>query len=166
MTRAVAYDLTLDGEDEVIAPNPKDSTWQIWDVSTGEMDSVIMGRPVAKLSAATLLDTNSRQLYYLEGSSLYLYRPDLFSGVFDDPEDERLAPLITVLRAYPNPFNATVTLSWTATVEVASLTIHNILGQTVERFDVRALDGASGLTWDGRDTNVGRWHPAFISLAW
>lgn len=149
-TRAVGYDLDRNGIDEVIAPNWRDTTWQIWNAATGALDSVIPDRPSAKLDAATLLQDDKRDLFYLADSSLYIYSSDVTTGVFDDPEGPQHPVVNLTLAAHPNPFNSAVTLTWSELAPVpSSIAIYNVLGQSV--FEA-SVDGQSQVTWDGCDS--------------
>jgi flagellar hook assembly protein FlgD len=62
-----------------------------------------------------------------------------------------------IIQAYPNPFNPSTTLRVRLPHSVESkdvtLTIYNILGQTVRSFDVTELTDRQerNIVWDGRD---------------
>lgn len=153
--KAVAYDLNMDGTEEVLAPDWRDSSWQVWDPLTGTLDTTIPNCPVAKLDAATLFRTDKRALFYLADSTLYIYHPDINTGILDfpdalTPETAACAAIIAV----PNPFNSDVALSWSSSAPVPSLAIFNILGQRVRTLRLPESAGEGQSIWDARDDHA------------
>jgi len=69
-------------------------------------------------------------------------------------EEEVPQPQITMYN-YPNPFNPSTTISFTAEdTENAELTIYNIKGQKVKQLLSDQLSsGEHSVVWDGRDDN-------------
>jgi hypothetical protein len=60
-------------------------------------------------------------------------------------------PQLQVFPAYPNPFNATVRLSWaTTTAGRADVAVFDLLGRPVRRLATTG-QAARALSWDGRD---------------
>ncbi|MBN1542245.1 T9SS type A sorting domain-containing protein [candidate division KSB1 bacterium] len=73
-------------------------------------------------------------------------------------------PLVFDLKNnYPNPFNPSTTIEFSLAVPgLTSLTIHNLLGQSVRILTAAALPaGRHAVVWDGRDDN-GRLLPSGI----
>jgi hypothetical protein len=66
------------------------------------------------------------------------------------PEDFRLT------KAYPNPFNATVTIAFSSQIKAesqAEVVVYNVLGQVVRNLPINASDLERGLVqWDGRNS--------------
>ncbi len=149
---AVAYDLFGVGQPSWLFPLTT-AGWERRSLLNAAVIDTVPGPANVPLSTGPLLSPSEVDLFYIADSTLYLYEPDIPSGIFDDPRTQQSEAVPMTLTAYPNPFNAAVTLAWSTSVPVTSLTVHNILGQTVQRFDVAELDGTSGLTWDGRDAN-------------
>jgi hypothetical protein len=59
-----------------------------------------------------------------------------------------------LLQNYPNPFNAGTVMTFTTTDDAAwSLTIYNIVGQAVRRFDGSSGPGRVSVPWDGTDAS-------------
>ena len=86
----------------------------------------------------------------LGGSGVELYIPGHATAV---TEPAAVLPASTTLRAYPNPFNATVTLAWSQSRAArVRLLAYDVLGrQVVVLRDDIAGAGAHTLRWDGTD---------------
>lgn len=71
----------------------------------------------------------------------------VFTSIYS-PVADRFA-----LKAYPNPFNSSATISYSLDqAEVVSLTITNMIGQTVKTFAPSTRSaGTHSLVWDGND---------------
>jgi hypothetical protein len=146
------YDLNRDGTDELILVLPSLPGWEIRTPATGAVEDTILGAPVADLTSLPLRQTSTPDLFLVVDSSLLLYEPDTPTGILDDPNDgvaDDASEGHLSFSAFPNPFNAAVTLSWSTTAEARSLTIYNILGQSVRTYALST--DSRELTWDGRD---------------
>jgi hypothetical protein len=144
----VAYDLLPEPGSEIIAPRRSDSTWEIRRAIDGAILQIQGDMPMTDLSTECLLEPDVCELFYIADSNLYIYQPDIQTGVFDDPEVPFLAADAVAISAHPNPFNSAVTLTWSGAA--SSLTIYNVLGQIVTEIPV---DGKSSVTWDGCDSH-------------
>ncbi len=71
--------------------------------------------------------------------------------------DEILALSFELMQNYPNPFNPVTTISWSQPrLSRASLTIHNILGEVVQSFDLGFRGaGSHSLVWDASALSSG-----------
>lgn len=87
-------------------------------------------------------DGGAANLYYVRG----LYVP---TAIHD--RDDTEIPHTIVLSAYPNPFNASVAISYRfQTGKGGTLEIFNIQGQQVNSFKLNGKEGR--INWDARDT--------------
>ena len=119
---------------------------------TGQMLDTLVGFPSARLLAYPIVSTEGANLFYLADSTLHIYQPDINTGILDDPDMPAVPANVVTIIAHPNPFNSAVTFTWTSDLPGSTLTIHNILGQTVQTFDASVLTGNSTHTWDGSDS--------------
>jgi len=80
---------------------------------------------------------------------------DTPSGVFDDDEAGSVPVSFTLDQNFPNPFNASTTLSFTSANYVeARLDVFNVLGQRVYHEDLGSIpSGRHRVTWNARDQN-------------
>ena len=80
---------------------------------------------------------------------IYYMRWEPESGV----EEEIVTPLRISLHSYPNPFNATTTISYSLPERgEVSISIYNLIGQRVATVFERAQEaGEHTVTWDARD---------------
>jgi hypothetical protein len=71
-----------------------------------------------------------------------------------------------ITRAYPNPFNPSVTLSYTVGLgEQARIALYNVLGEQIRVLDLtNAVAGAAEIVWDGR-TSAGLDAPTGLYFA-
>lgn len=140
-------DWDRDGSAEVILPLGDSSGWQRRDVATGVILDVIQGLPPVAVHTYPLFSPVRSDLFYIAESSLYIYEPDIPSGISDDSDTQQVSADAFVASAHPNPFNSAVTLTWSGTA--STLTIFNVLGQTVTEIPV---GGRTSVTWDGCDS--------------
>jgi hypothetical protein len=145
------FDFDQVGGPEVILPLGNGTGWQRRNAETGVVLDVIPGLPPVALQSHSLFHSGQSDLFYINGSTLFIYKPDINTGVFDSPEVPQETAEAVTITAYPNPFNDAAVLTWVNMTSAASLTIHNILGQTIRTFDEFDLSGKSTLTWDGLD---------------
>lgn len=74
----------------------------------------------------------------------------------EEPDPDRLPGEFTLFQNYPNPFNPTTRISFNLPRESDYVvTIHNVLGQTVERMSGHAKAGQIEITWDAHDRATG-----------
>jgi hypothetical protein len=88
----------------------------------------------------------------------HLKNVKIFSGTDRDAVPEHPLPAVYTYRltnAYPNPFNPSTVIAYeTAAPGAIAITVHNVLGQEVRRFDLRELTaGPHRLFWDGTAQN-------------
>lgn len=142
----VPFDLYDDGLKCWLVPLGEGG-WERRTLSDGNIIDTVPGPGDVPLRVGPILEPLSEGLFYISGASLFIFRPDIPTGVFDDPETNQLTSNVVTVSAHPNPFNSTVTLTWSGTA--SSLTIFNVLGQAVTKM---ALDGKTSATWDGCDS--------------
>jgi hypothetical protein len=77
--------------------------------------------------------------------------PAIYSGVADDAED--LSPVsLKLSQNYPNPFNSSTVIRFDLNLTSNwSLTIYNILGQTIRRYSGTQAAGTQLVEWYGDD---------------
>ena len=147
---AVAFDLLGDGQRCWLFPLAIPG-WERRSLLDAAIIDSVPGPANAQLRVGPLVVPEKADLFYIADSTLYIYRPDIHTGVFDDPESEAPSTDLVTLTAHPNPFNSAVTLSWSTAAPVPSLTIYNILGQPVVEL---MLDGKTEVTWNGCDSEL------------
>jgi len=116
-------------------------------LTTGAIIDTVASMPMADLRTGPLLRPDQRDLFYIAGSILNVW--DTAITVEDNEAAFSSIPGDPNLRAYPNPFNSGVRLTWRQGAVVSAMTVFNVLGQSVRQFD---LDDrlATSLEWDGR----------------
>jgi hypothetical protein len=77
--------------------------------------------------------------------------PSISLGVDDDPRN--LPGKFCLSQNFPNPFNPTTTIGYSLPTRAdVTLTIYNILGQTIKTFDIKEqAAGDYSIEWDGTD---------------
>lgn len=77
---------------------------------------------------------------------LYYANNDLLSGI----EDDQVPTSISLMVAYPNPFNSSAIFKYPA-IESDRICIYNIVGQLVRTLDINRKEGQT--IWNGTDDN-------------
>jgi hypothetical protein len=143
----IAYDILGSPGPEFILPRASDSSWEIRNSVDGTVLEIRPDQPAVDLSTGSLYNSDSSELYYIADSILYVYQPDVNTGVFDDPEVPHVPTAFVTISAHPNPFNSAVTLTWSGAA--SSLAVYNVLGQIVTEIPV---EGRTSANWDGCDS--------------
>jgi hypothetical protein len=146
------YDLDGDGTNELLLTLRSGSGWERRILSNGAVIDTMLGLGPVNLQVGSIVHATQDELFYLADSSLYIFVHDVSTGIFDGLDDgaaDDVGAAHLSVSAYPNPFNAAVTLSWSAAAEARSLTIYNVLGQSLRTYALSA--DTHELTWDGRD---------------
>lgn len=125
-----------------------------WDTAYGGVEADY-GRMVGVDGAGNFLLAGSTYSYSAGGSDLYLMKIKGAPSLDADWPDEPLPDRFTLAQNYPNPFNAGTRIEFVLPDRSAyTLTVYNILGQTVRRWEGAAMTpGAIAVDWDGRDDN-------------
>lgn len=145
----VGFDLNERGEDMWILPLQFRRGWERRELATGAIIDTIHGMPTVELRTGPLFVPDQRDLFFIAGSILNVW--DTTTAVEDNEADSAPVPRDPDLRAYPNPFNSGVCLAWDQGATVSGLTVFNILGQPVRRFDMDDRQ-ATSLEWDCRNS--------------
>ncbi|GAB4321093.1 MAG: hypothetical protein Kow0074_11830 [Candidatus Zixiibacteriota bacterium] len=143
-----AFDIDANNDIEWILVRSDGVGWEIRRSAAPETPMFEPGLPTADLQTGPLEVNETSNLFYIEGDQIFVWKP----GVVTDVSDETIEsiPDNFVLRAYPNPFNSAVTLTWNhVAVGAAKITLVNTLGHTVRTLD--AGSGESSVLWDARD---------------
>lgn len=146
------FDLNQDGQEELILPLTDGSGWERRDPLTGSIVDTIPGMPATDLYIGPILNAGQRELFFVADSGLYVLMPEMITGVVDTQSVETIPARMT-LTAAPNPFNAAVILTWSATSRPQSLEIHDILGRRIRVFELNGTPDLSQLSWDGTGIN-------------
>ena len=141
------YDVTDDGRDDLILPLISGEGWEVRDVRSNHSVDTLEGLPPADLRAGALFTPGRFDLFYVKGDALYVWD----DGDAIDRTVQTTAIRPPMLRAVPNPFNAAVTLTWSATESPQALEIYNVLGQCVRVFDLAGDSRSGSLSWNGAD---------------
>lgn len=141
------FDLDGDGSLECYLPLKATTTWEIRELDSGLIVDTLENMPAVDLRTGPLLASGEQNLFYFSGPTLYFYKPDSETGVFDDPESPLGPAVAATISSHPNPFNSAVTVTWS--VSASTLTIFNVLGQAITEISV---DGRTSFTWDGCDS--------------
>lgn len=98
------------------------------------------------------------------GSLTVQYFPDLSRVSVEDAPEAAVQPF-TLEQNYPNPFSRQTAIRYSLDAPAqTTMTIYNLIGQEVKRFDARTLpSGAYEFVWDGLD-NAGRPVPNGVYL--
>lgn len=106
------------------------------------------------------MNRNDKVYSYQENRNPFIDHPEFVARIWEGvgAQEDVVNPEISI-SAYPNPFNPSVTISYSMTNssdEVSSMTIYNMKGQTVKNFTM-ALSGDEGsantVTWNGTDNS-------------
>ena len=86
-------------------------------------------------------------------------------GGQDNSESYPLPEGISMLRSYPNPFNATTRIEFVIDTESQiSLNIYNILGQKIAKlYDGKIAAGIQSIIWDAGDFPSGIYFARIVS---
>jgi hypothetical protein len=143
---AVAFDLEQTGAVRWILPLSNSQGWERRELTTARLVDTLVGMPKCDLRTGALLIEGQPDLFYIADSTLYIWS-DTTTHIHDgdDNVDNGAGPWI---RATPNPFNGTVTLSWPEETVPSSLQIVNVLGQTVYSQNFRDGENVTGVVWD------------------
>ncbi len=135
-----------------------------WDTAYGGMESDY-GRMVGVDASGNFLLAGSTYSYSAGGSDLYLMKVEGSASLDAEWTDPAMPNQFALAQNYPNPFNAGTRLEFVLSERSAySLTIYNILGQTVRRWEGTGyMAGIHALDWDGRDDD-GRPVPSGVYL--
>jgi hypothetical protein len=93
--------------------------------------------------------------YGAGGSDVFINKITADGATSVDDDDETFVPEDFILsQNYPNPFNLSTTIAFTLTHRAdATLTIYNVLGQTVREWRLGEVSsGLHSLQWDGFDS--------------
>jgi hypothetical protein len=123
-----------------------------WDTAYGGPESDY-GRMVGVDGSGNFLLAGSTYSYSAGGSDLYLLKVRGSASLDADWIDPSMPDRFALAQNYPNPFNAGTRVEFVLSERTAySLTIYNILGQTVQRWEGAAYAaGIHAIDWDGHD---------------
>jgi len=133
-----------------------------WDSAYGGVESDY-GRMVGVDGQGNFLLAGSTYSFSAGGSDLYLMKVKGSEALAADWSEVPLPDRLALAQNYPNPFNAVTRIEFILPERSAyALTIYNILGQTVRRWDGNAMmPGLHVIDWDGREDD-GRTAPSGI----
>jgi hypothetical protein len=142
-----AYDLEGDGSLEWLLALPGVEGWQRRALSDGRVIDTLTDVPSVRFASNFLFEDSHPSLYYVSDSVVVVLAGRPVTIVTEPLPTHHRIPL----KAWPNPFNSSVILSWPDSGPVNRLTIHNILGQTVRLFELAELRGRAQVSWDACD---------------
>jgi len=150
--RPALFDLDGTGEPLWCLPLYQAGAWERRSPLNGTVVDTLTEMPSVDLYAGALFEPSESNLFYFLDSSLYIWTHDGMKppGWKDDAPDAVTAPK-PAIRAAPNPFNAAVTVTWSAETDARSFDIYNVLGERVRSFDLSGLSQPGRIQWDGTD---------------
>ncbi|MBI5868193.1 MAG: T9SS type A sorting domain-containing protein [candidate division Zixibacteria bacterium] len=137
----VAFDLEGSGVTRWVLPLADGTGWERRELTGGDIVDTLRNWLPTDLHTGPLVTSASPTLFYLSKSSLNIWTDERYSGSVGNTGD-------AWIRAFPNPFNGAVTLTWPASVAPASLRILNILGQTIYFREFQGQQIANSFEWD------------------
>lgn len=91
----------------------------------------------------TIDEQNEGGIYVFAG-----YDPDIYSGVFDEPEIPLPSDMRLVEHIAPNPFNTGTTIRLSQAFTSGQVVIYDILGRPVRRFAIDRSHQSGEIVWD------------------
>jgi hypothetical protein len=124
--------------------------WQLREMETGVIIDTIPFLPSVRLHSGGLFVAGVADLFFFDETYMWVLKGGVLEFSANSVTTE-MAPAGITLNASPNPFNATVSFSWTALSQPRSLEIYNVLGQPVRTYDLVGNRTSGTLSWDGTD---------------
>lgn len=151
--KPAAFDISATGQKIWVLPLIEGDKWEVRSLESGAIIDTLNAVPSADLWTGPLRGSSESDLFYFKDSLLHIW--GLPTSVAEQESTMAELPRGPVLTAYPNPFNSSVALTWDQGASATGLTIFNILGQPIRRFN---LDDrfATSLEWDGRNNQGAR----------
>ncbi len=140
-----AWDRDDDGTEEIALPLWGGRGWEVRRLQDGIVIDTIRGYPQVELSNGPLFSAGKRELFFFKDSALNVFGPSRWGGIGDNSSGSGLSNLLI---GSSNPFSGSVRLSIAPDQGPTTLSIFNILGQCVRKYDLQATDGTS-VEWNG-----------------
>ncbi len=142
----------------LVLPQSDGSGWDIRNRYTGELVETLPGLPPADIRTAPILEDDFLDLYYIEGSTLYvLERPDMPTGILVEEDKSDVPESFTLYQNHPNPFNASTVIEFDLPhAGEVCIEIFDILGRKIATIiDDTSPAGHHHVTWDADPATPG-----------